>query len=83
MSTDLIHFRRYAQEELNNRFPNVEVSIDELSLHERQGNYYYRIYTWIDRKLCIGTGPSQGKAIDEAIAAFSDYSSDSEHINIQ
>ncbi|MDR0660969.1 MAG: hypothetical protein LBG19_09270 [Prevotellaceae bacterium] len=44
MSTDLIHFHRYAQEVLNDRFLKLEVSIDELSLHERQGNFYYRIY---------------------------------------
>ncbi len=44
MSTDLMHFRRYAQEVLNDRFRGKTVSIDELSLHERQGNFYYRIY---------------------------------------
>ena len=73
MSTDLIHFRRYAQEVLGDRFPNMEVKIDELSLHERQGNFYYRIYAWIYRKLCIGTGSSQGKAIDDAMVAYADY----------
>ena len=79
MSTDLIHFRRYAQEVLNDRFADKQVSIDELSLHERQGNFYYRVYAWIDRKLCIGTGLSQGKAIDDAMAAFADYQNDYEH----
>ena len=70
MSTDLIHFRRYAQDVLGNRFSDKQVSIDELSLHERQGSFYYRIYVWIDRKLCIGTGLSQGKAIDDAMTAY-------------
>ena len=82
MSTDLIHFRRYAQEVLTDRFPNVEISIDELSLHERQGNFYYRIYTWVDRKLCIGTGLSQGKAIDDAMAAYADYQNDYEQFTM-
>lgn len=82
MSTDLIHFRRYAQEVLGHRFAGKEVSINELSLHERQGNFYYHIYAWIDRKLCIGTGLSQGKAIDDAMAAYADYQDDYEHSGI-
>ena len=82
MSTDLILFRRYAQEVLGDRFPELDISIDELSLHERQGNFYYRIYTWVDRKLCIGTGPSQGKAIDDAMAAYADYRNDYEHFTM-
>lgn len=76
MSTDLIHFRYYAQEVLGDRFPDKEVTIDELSLHERQGSFYYRIYAWIDRKLCIGTADSQGRAIDDAMAAYADYLAD-------
>lgn len=73
MSTDLIHFRRYAQEVLGDHFPDKEITIDELSLHERQGMFYYRIYAWIDRKLCIGTDDSQGKAINEVMLAYADY----------
>lgn len=80
MTTNLIHFRRYAQEVLGDRFPKLEARIDELSVHERQGNFYYRIYAWVDNKLCIGTGTSQGKALDDMVAAYADYQSTHEHL---
>jgi hypothetical protein len=73
MTTDLIHFRRYVQDVLRDRFPGKSISFDELSMHERKGCIYYHIYVWIDRKLCIGTGISWSKAIDDVMAALADY----------
>lgn len=82
MNRELIHFRDYAKEVLSDRFMGKTVSVDEVSTHDRQGNFYYRVYAWIDNKLCIGTGQSQGKALDDAMASFADYHADYERVSI-
>lgn len=79
---ELIEFRSYVQEELTSHFKNIDVLVDEISFHERKGNFYYRIYAWIDNKLCIGTGSSQGKAIDDAMSSYVDYLGDNQYFEV-
>jgi len=82
MKTALIHFRQYAQDALNDRYPTLSVKVDKLSLSEEEGVLTYEIKAHIDHKLCIGTGDSQGKAIDAITKAYADYQPEYERVEL-
>lgn len=73
MSNDLATLRRYAQGVITEKFPESRVEIDECSSHERSGEFFYRLCVWIDNRLCVGSGESHGKAVDDTMCRYDDY----------